>query len=221
MIRHSKPGCVQDLPGFDTKSRVFQIENPSFSEYQIMLRNLFRNFEIFCSPKLFTWKWSQSFALPWPSSEGIWAGWAAGKRYLPLLEFFWGLAYFKAETITAVLNFMLAGSTNENWIADQSFPELRLAEMGQLSGCAVWDFRGLSILTSENITPYSLPGFCIARWFFPYFFLCYIWSWTPHILGFRDLFCLLSVIFTINFKPTNLGFEGQQSHSHSFILRKT
>lgn len=44
--------CLPYLPEFDTRSVVFQRKKPSFSEYQVVLRNVFRNFEIFLFPKV-------------------------------------------------------------------------------------------------------------------------------------------------------------------------
>lgn len=133
-----------------------------------MLRNLFRNFEGFFSQKVIHLKaitaTCSALAFQWGHASHERSREEASASAGDFSSF---LAFFKAGTIIAVRDLMLAVSENEIWISNQTFPELGLAERGQDSGCAIGNFRGLSIITSENISPYNLPGFCIVRWFFP------------------------------------------------------
>lgn len=131
--------CLPYLPDFDTRNMVFQTKK-QLLRVSGYAEKFVQEFWDFFS-KSYSWKRSQPLVLPWPSSEGMWAARAAGKRHLPLLGIFLVLAFFKAGAITVLLNLMLAVSANEIWISNQTFPELGSAEMGQVSGCAIGDLE--------------------------------------------------------------------------------
>lgn len=175
--------CLPCLPDFDTRNIEVQIKKQLFSvsgyaekflqEFWGFFQKVIRLKAITatCSALAFQWehvnrKGSREEAF---ASVGDFSG-------------FW--PFFLSQG--PLLNLMLAVSANEIWISNQTFPELGSTEMGQVS-----DFRGLSVITSENISHYNLSGFCIVRWFF--------FPWTPHILGIDGPFLPLTCNFYYSF----------------------